>query len=60
MRRSRFPGSQSLGILKEHEAGRLGADICRKHTMSDQTFYTRNSRLRGQTGALGIPIGPRA
>ncbi len=38
MRRSRFTEGQTLGILKEHEAGRSAGDLCRKHGISDQTL----------------------
>lgn len=40
MRKSRFSDDQIIGILKEHAAGISVADICRKHGISDATFYT--------------------
>ena len=39
MKRSRFTEDQIIGILKEHEAGISVADLCRKHGISDATFY---------------------
>jgi putative transposase len=33
--------------LKEHAAGILAADICRKHGINDVTFYTLRTRLGG-------------
>ena len=35
----RFTDEQIIGILKEHEAGITAKDLCRKHGMSDATFY---------------------
>jgi putative transposase len=40
MRKSRFSEDQIIGILKEHQAGIPVADLCRKHGISDATFYT--------------------
>ncbi|PZU80684.1 MAG: IS3 family transposase, partial [Shinella sp.] len=39
MRRSRFTEEQIIGIQKEQEAGAKTADVCRKHGISDATFY---------------------
>ncbi|GGG52001.1 hypothetical protein GCM10010964_43960 [Caldovatus sediminis] len=47
MRRSRFTEVQILGILKEHEAGRATADLCRKHGISDQTLYNWKAKYGG-------------
>jgi putative transposase len=30
---------QIIAILKEHEAGMQTADLCRKHGISDASFY---------------------
>ena len=35
----RFTDEQIICILKEHEAGITAKDLCRKHGMSDMTFY---------------------
>ena len=35
MKRSRFTEEQTIGILKEHEAGVSVSDLCRKHGVSD-------------------------
>ncbi|PYE80839.1 transposase [Pseudoroseicyclus aestuarii] len=39
MKRTRFTDEQIIGILCEHEAGAKRADLCRKHGMSEGTFY---------------------
>ena len=36
-----------IAVLKEHQAGVAVADLCRKHGISDATFYTWRSRYGG-------------
>jgi putative transposase len=47
MRKSRFSEEQIIGILKEHQAGLSAAELCRKHGISDATFYKWRSRFSG-------------
>ena len=47
MKRNRFTEEQIIGVLKEHEAGAKAADLCRKHGMSEATFYTWKSKFGG-------------
>ena len=47
MKRSRFSEEQIIGILKEHQAGLSAADLCRKHGISDATFYKWRSKYGG-------------
>jgi len=47
MRRSRFTDEQIIAILREQEAGRPTAEVCRKHGISDATFYKWKSKYGG-------------
>jgi len=47
MKRSRYTEDQIIGILKEQEAGVPVAELCRKHGMSDATFYNWKSKYGG-------------
>ena len=47
MKRSRFSEEQIIGILREQEAGRPTADVCRKHGVSSATFYKWKAKFGG-------------
>ncbi len=47
MKRSRFSEEQIIGILKEHQAGLGATELCRKHGISDATFYNWRSKFGG-------------
>ena len=47
MRRSRFSEEQIVGILKEQEAGAQTTEVCRRHGISEQTFYTWKKKYGG-------------
>ena len=47
MKRNRYSEEQIIGILKEHQAGASARDLCRKHGISDATFYKWRSQYGG-------------
>lgn len=47
MKRKRFREEQIIGVLKEHELGAKTADVCRKHGISEATFYKWKSKYGG-------------
>lgn len=47
MKRSRFTEEQIIGVLKEHQAGLSAAELCRKHGISDASFYNWRSKYGG-------------
>mgnify|MGYP000193254993 CR=1 FL=1 len=49
MRRSRFSEEQIIAILAEQEAGVRTKDLCRKHGISDATFYKWKAKYGGMT-----------
>ena len=47
MKRSRFSEEQVIAILKEQESGVKTADVCRKHGVSQGTFYKWKAKFGG-------------
>ena len=47
MKRSRFTEHQIISILKEADAGVKVKDVCRRHGISDATYYNWKSKYGG-------------
>jgi len=47
MRRSRFGEEQIIAILREQEAGAATNEVCRRHGISDATFYKLKAKYSG-------------
>ena len=45
--KKRFSDEQIISILREAEAGVSARELCRKHAISDATFYTWRKRYGG-------------
>ena len=51
MKRKRYTETQIIGILKEAELGVPVTDLCRKHGMSNATFYAWRRKYAGMNVA---------
>jgi putative transposase len=47
MKKQRFTEEQIIAVLKEQEAGAKAADLCRKHGISEATFYNWKAKYGG-------------
>ena len=47
MKKSQYSESQIISILKEAENGVPAAELCRKHGMSDASFYNWRAKYGG-------------
>jgi len=47
MKRSRFSEEQIIGVLREHEAGAMTEEVCRRHGISSATLYKWKSKYGG-------------
>ena len=50
MKKSRFDEARIIGVLREQEAGGTTDEVCRRHGISQQTFY----RWKAKYGGLGV------
>ena len=51
MKKSRFSETQIVSILKEADADRPVKEICRKHGISDATYYTWKPKYGGMSAS---------
>ena len=49
MKKSKWSVEKIITILKEHEAGVSASELCRKHGMSDATFYNWRKKYGGMS-----------
>lgn len=47
MRKSRFTEAQIIGMIKEQVGGMPTVEVCRKHSLSQGTFYKYKSKFGG-------------
>lgn len=49
MKKKRFTEEQIIAVLKESEAGAATKQLCRKHGISEPTFYNWKAKYAGMT-----------
>jgi putative transposase len=47
MKGSRFSEEQIIAVLREHEAGAKTEEVCRRHGISNATFYKWKAKYGG-------------
>jgi putative transposase len=55
MKKARYTDEQIIGLLKQAEAGVSVQELCRKHGVSQWTFY----RWRSKFGGMAVPEARR-
>jgi len=49
VKKSRFNKAQIIGVLRKQEAGSPTAEVCRRHGISQQTFYRWKAKYSGMS-----------
>ena len=49
MKAKRFSEEQIIGVLREAEAGAKTKELCRRHGISEATFYNWKAKYAGMT-----------
>jgi putative transposase len=47
MRKSRLNEAQIIGVVREQDSGATTAEVCRRHGISEQTFYRWKTKYGG-------------
>ena len=56
MKRKNYSEEQIISILKEHEAGALGPDLARRHSVAENTVYRWKSKYGGMEISVTVPL----
>lgn len=51
MKKTRFTEAQIVAAIKEYEAGKSAADVCRSLGINKQTFYNWKNKYSGNGGS---------
>jgi putative transposase len=51
MKAKRFSEEQIIAVLREADAGGKAKDLCRKHGISEATFYNWKAKYAGMTAS---------
>ena len=52
MKKSKYPDSQIISILKQAEGGTPVPDLCREHGISNATFYKWRAKYGGMDASM--------
>lgn len=52
MKKSRYPDSQIMVILKQAEGGVIVSELCREHGMSNASFYKWRAKYDGMDTSM--------